>query len=100
MISTGPLISKPSSPITNPLGIDSNAPISMGMNRHVQVPSFLDFFSSLARSRYWPLFSPSFNLTLCYLFFDFHKVWSSGRDLVIRLYIKIYLSIYLFYFTH
>ena len=66
---------------------------------------FIVFFSSLARSRYLSLFSPTFSFTLWFAgtakstlrqvlflsFFnvDYHLVWSSDRDYMIRLYLKI-----------
>ena len=67
-------------------------------NRHFHMPQF--FFNSLARSKYLSFFSHSFNFTLWSvgtakstipraLFFDYYNVWSSGWDLVIRLYLKI-----------
>ena len=65
MVSTCPLISKSSGPFTNPLGIIPSAPITIGIT---VIFMFYSFFSSLARSRYLPLFSPSFNFTL----------WSAG----------------------
>ena len=52
MVSTFPLISKFSSPITNPLGIVPRAPITFGIT--FMFHSFL--FSSLARYRYSSLF--------------------------------------------
>ena len=65
---------------------------------------FHNFFNSLERSRYLSLFSHSFsfilwsagtaNSTILQIFFffffvDYYKVWFSGRDYVIRLYIKV-----------
>ena len=63
---------------------------------HFHVTQF--FLNSLARLRYLSLFLLSFNFTLwsakfairqVLLFVDYHKIWTSGRDLVIRLYLKI-----------
>ena len=56
------------------------------------------FFHSLARSKYLSFFSHSLNYTLwsactarftILQFFYYYKIWSSGRDLVICLYVKI-----------
>ena len=67
MVSTRPLISKSSSPRTNPLVIVPRALITIGI---IVTFMFHSFFSSLARSRYLSFFSLSFNLTL----------WSAGTE--------------------
>ena len=65
IVSSCLLISKLSCPFTNPLGIVPRAPITFGI---IVTFMFYSFFSSLDRSRYLSLFSPSFNFTL----------WSAG----------------------
>ena len=96
MISSRPLNSKPSGPNNNPLLKELSAPITIGITVNFVFHSFL---TSLARYRYLSLFSLSFNFTLrtaentkstirsvsFFFFFDSHKVWSSGWDLVIHL---------------
>ena len=100
MVFTCPLISKSSSPCTNPLVTVPRAPITIGI---IVTFMFHCFFNSLLRSRYLCVFSHSFNFTqwsvgtakstiLQVLFFfvvDYYKIWSSSRDLVIRWYLKI-----------
>ena len=61
MVSTHPLISKSSSPCTNPLVIVPRAPIIINITVTFV---FYSFFSSLVRSRYLSFFSFSFNFTL------------------------------------
>ena len=98
MVSTRPPSSKSSSPFNNPLVTVTKAPITIGI---IVTFMFHSFFNSLARSRYLSLFSHSFSFilwsagtaksTILQIFFfvvDYYKVWSSERDLVIRLYIK------------
>ena len=58
-VSTRPVISKSSSPCTNPLVTVPRTPITVGI-----IVMFHSFFNSLARSRYLSLFSHSFNFTL------------------------------------
>ena len=65
MVSTCPLISEASSPITNPFGIIPSAPTTIGITVTFM---FHSFFSSLERSRYVFLSTHSFNFTL----------WSAG----------------------
>ena len=65
MVSTRPHISKSSSSFNNPLVTVPRAPIKIGITVTFM---FHSFFNSLARSRYLPFFSFSFNLTL----------WSGG----------------------
>ena len=100
MVSTLPVISKSFSLCNNPLGTVLWVPITIGM-----IVSFIFhiFFNSLGRSRYLSsFFSLSFNFNLWLvgtvkstirqvLFFcvDYYRVWSSGRDLVIRFFVKI-----------
>ena len=98
VVSAGPVISKSWSPlVTVP-----RAPITIGI---IVTFIFHSFFNSLVSSRYLSHFSNSFNFTLLsvgtskstilqILFFfsfvvDYYKMWSSGRDLMIRLYLKI-----------
>ena len=89
------VISESSSPCTNPLVTILGAPITNGI-----IVTFM-FHNSLARSRYSSFFSLSFSFTLWsagtakstirqvhFFYVDNHKIWVSGRDLVIRLYLK------------
>ena len=102
MVSTLPLISKSSSPCTNPLVTVQRASITIVI---IVIFMFHAFFNSQARSRYLSLISHSL-ISLCgqpgqqspqfckFSFFgvvviDYYKIWSSGRDLVIRLYLEI-----------
>ena len=100
MVSTRPVISKYSSPCTNPLVTVPRAPITIDI---IVTFMFHSFFNSLARSSYLYLFSHPFNFTLwststakstilqVLVFFvvDYNRIWSSDRDLVICLYVKI-----------
>ena len=99
MVSTRPPTSKSSSPFNNHLVTVPKAPSTIGI---IVTFMFYSFFNSLARSRYLSFFSHSFNFILWsagtakstilqILFFvvDYYKVWSSGRDQVIRLYVKV-----------
>ena len=103
MVSARPPTSKSSRPFNNPLVIVPNAPITIGT---IVTFMFHSFFNSLARSRYLSFFSLSFRfilwtagtamstiLQILFFFFffvvDYYEVWSSGRDLVIRLYVKV-----------
>ena len=61
MVSTRPLISKSSSPCTNPLVTVLRAPITIGI---AVTFMFHSFFDSLARSRYLLFFLLSFKFTL------------------------------------
>ena len=67
-ISTCPLISKSSSPFTNPLEIILSAPITIGIT---VIFMFYNVFNSLANSRYWLLLLLSL-LLLFYSMRDFH----------------------------
>ena len=82
---------------SNPLG---NAPRALTTIRITATFTFHSFFTSLARSRYLSIFSlfpishygqlEQHNPLDDKVFLgNQHKVWSSGRDLVIRLYLKI-----------
>ena len=94
MVSILPLISTSPSPCTTL----PSAPITICINVTFM---FHSFFSSLARSRYLFLFSLSFSFTQrsaatvkstirqVLFFVYYHKVTSSGRDKMIRLYLKI-----------
>ena len=100
IVSACPPTSKPSRPFNNPLAIVLKVPITIGT---IVTLMFHTIFNSLARSRYLSFFSHSFRCILWsagtakstilqILFFfvvDYHKVWSSGRDYVIRLYAKV-----------
>ena len=93
IVSIHPLISKSSSPCTNPLVTLPSAPIIIGITVTFMFHSFFSNF--LGSSRYLSLFSLSFSFNLwsagtakftirqVLFFVEYHKVWSSGRDLVI-----------------
>ena len=104
MFSTRPLVSKSSSPFINPLVTVPKAPITIVINVTFM---FHSFFTSLARSRYLSFFS-LFSILLCgqpgqlsqkfpsslfFLAVNYYKVWSSGRNQVIHLYVKIPLEL-------
>ena len=99
MVSTRPLTSKSARRFNNPLVTVSKAPITIGT---IGTFMFHSFFNSLARSRYLFFFSHSFSfilwsagtakltiLQIHFFFVDYYKVWSSGRDSVIRFYVKV-----------
>ena len=101
MVSTWPPTFKSSRPLNNPLLTVPKAPITIGI---IVTFMFHSFFNSLARSRYLSLFSHSLSFILWsagtakstvlqififFFFVDYYKVWSSGREYVIRLYIKV-----------
>ena len=106
IVSTRPPTSKSSRPFNNPLVIVPNAPITIGT---IVTFMFHSFFNSLERSRYLSFFSLSFRFILwstgttkstifqILLIVDYYEVWSSGWDLVIRLYIKVH---YYYYYYH
>ena len=99
-VATFPVISKSFSPCTNPLVNVPRAPITIGIivtfmfHSFFQFPSKIDVlislftffqFNSVVRRE------SQVHNSVSSLFFvvDYHKIWSSGRDLVIRLYLKI-----------
>ena len=102
MVSTRLPTSKSSSPFNNPLVTvpKESIMINIIVHRHV-----LYCFNSLVRSKYFISLSFSFssvvsrdskvhnfassNLFFFFFFVDYYKVWSSGRDYVIRLYVKL-----------
>ena len=99
MVSTRSPTSKSSSPFNSPLVTVQNAPITIGI---IATFMFHIFFDSLARSRYLTFFSISSSFILWsartakstilqvpFFVVDYYKVWSSGQDYVIRLYIKL-----------
>ena len=97
MVLIRPLISNSFSPFTKPLGTVLSAPITIGITVTLMLHSFLN---SLARSKYLSLVSFSLIFTLSFagtanfsinstIFVDYHLVWSSGRDSVICMYLKI-----------
>ena len=100
IVSTHPPTSKSSRPFNNPLVTVPKAPVTIGT---IVIFMFHGFFNSLARSRYLFFFSHHFRfilwsagtakstiLRILFFFFfgDYYKVWSSGRELGIRLYVK------------
>ena len=98
MVSTRPPTSKSSSPFSNPLVTVPKAPITIGI---IVTCMFQSFFNSRARSRYlsFHILSVLFygqpgqqSRQFCnFSFFvvDYYLVWSSGRDSVIRVYVKV-----------
>ena len=98
-VPTRPVFSKSSSHCTNSVVTAPRQPITIGI---IVTFSLQRLFNSLAKSRYLSLVSLSFSFTLSSaetakstilqvlsVFVDYYKVWSSGRDLVIRLYLKV-----------
>ena len=98
MVSTPPPTFKSSSSFSNPLVTVPKVPITIGIIVTCMLHSL---FNPLARSRYLS-FSHSFNFILwsagtaksailqfLYFFVNYYYVWSSGRDSMIRLYIKV-----------
>ena len=81
MVSTLPLTSKSSSPWSNPLGIVPRALITIGITVTFMFHSLFVFFPLSFQS---PDTYPSFRFLLILV-----KVWSSGRDKVIHLHLKI-----------
>ena len=98
MVSTRTPISKSSSPVNNPLVTVLKAPLTIDI---IDTFMFRIFFNSLASSKYSSLFSLFFSFILWsdgtakstilqILFFaDYYEVCSSGRDQVIRFYVKV-----------
>ena len=98
IVSSCPLISNSFNPFTNTLGIVTSAPTTSGIT---VTYTFYNFFWSLGSFRYLSLFSLSFIFILCsdetaksiirrvHFFVDYFWVWLTGRDKVIRLYLKI-----------
>ena len=105
IVSTRPPTSKSSRPFKNSLAIVPKAPITIAT---IVTFMFHSFFNSLTRSRYLSLFSLSFRFILWsagtakstivlilfrfFFFVDYYEVRSSGRDSVIRLYVKVQLE--------
>ena len=99
MISAHRPISNSSNLLTNPFGPVPSAPITTG----ITVNFIALFFGFLAPSKYWFSFSFLFFLlcgplglqssidgkALLFAVVNFHRVWSSGRDYVICLYLNI-----------
>ena len=96
-VSTSPVISKSSSPCTNPLVTISRAPITIGItitfmfHSFFQFPSKIEIFTLLFTFNFtlWSVGNTKVQNSASSLFVDYYKIWSSGRDLVIRLYLKI-----------
>ena len=97
MVTTRPPTSKFSSPFCNPLVTAPKAPITIGI---IVTCMFHSFFNSLARPRYLSFFSYSFSFILWsagtakltilqFLFFLLLIIILSGRDEVIRVYVKV-----------
>ena len=99
MVSAPPPTSKSSSLLNNPLVTVPNATITIGIivtcmfHRFFQFPSkvevlillftFFQFYSVVSRD------SKVDNFAISLPFVDYYKVWSSGRDWVIRVYVKV-----------
>ena len=99
IVSIHPPTSKSSRPFNNPLVILPKAPITIDT---IVTFMFHSFFNSLARSRYLSFFSHSFYSILrsagtakstifltIFFFVNNYKAWSSGLDLVIRVFVKV-----------
>ena len=93
MVSTRPLHSKSSSPFSNPFVNVLKAPVTFGI-----IVAFMShsFFNFVARSRYLSFLIPwsgvQQNPQFCkFSFFivDYYKVWCSGQDYVIHLYVRV-----------
>ena len=97
IVSTRLPTSKSSRPFGNPLVIVPKTPIAFGT---IGTFMFHSFFNSLGRLKYLSFFSYSFSFILWsartakstilqiiifFFFVNHYKVWSSGRDKVIRL---------------
>ena len=100
IVSTRRLISKSSRAFNNTLVTVPRVPFTSGT---IVTFKFHSFFNSLARSMYLSFLSHFFTfipwlaqmakstiLQILFFFFlvDYYKVWSSGWDLLIRLYVK------------
>ena len=95
IVSIRPVIFKSSSCYTNPLVSVLRAPITISI-----IVTFMFLFNSLTRSRYLSFFShfdfsqwsgwdsKVDNFASSLLFVDYYKIWSSGRNLMIRLYLE------------
>ena len=99
IVSTRPLTFKSSRPFNNPLVTVPNAPITIGTIVTFMFHSFFQFsskvyllillftvlqiYSVVCRDRKVNNFADSLS------FVDYYEVWSSGRDEVIRLYVKV-----------
>ena len=99
MVSTSPSTSKSSSPFCNPLVTVPNAPITIGIivtcmfhsffqfSSKVEVLillfTFFQFYSVVSRDSKVDYFASSLFVA------DYYQVWSSDRDSVIRLYVKV-----------
>ena len=96
MFSTCPIVSKFLSSFYQSFGDCTKSIIYNWYHRQLHVPKF--FVYSLARSKTLSFFSLSFNFTLwasksaimqIIFFVDYYKICTSGRDYVIRLYLRI-----------
>ena len=99
MVSTRPPTSKSSSPFSNPFATVPKAPITIGIivtcmfHSFFQFPSkvevlillftFFQFYSVVS----WD--SKVNNFAISLFFVDYYKVWSCGRDSVIRVHVKV-----------
>ena len=95
IVSTRPPNSKSSGPLNNPLAIVPKAAITIST---IVTFMFYSFFNSLARSMYLYFFRfilwsagtvKSSILQILFFFVDYYQIWSSGRDYVIGLYVKV-----------
>ena len=109
MVSTRPPTSKSFSPFNNPLITVPNAPITIGI---IFTCIFHSFFNSLAGSnllftifQFYSVVSRDNkvdNFASFLLLVDYCYVWSSGRDSVIRVYVKVpyYYHYYYYYYYY
>ena len=109
MVSTHTPISKSSSPFNNPLVTVPKAPITIGIivtfmfHSFFQFSSkievlillflFFQFYSVVSQDSRIYNFANSLLFFFFFFFVDYYKVWFSGRDLVIRQYIKAHRSL-------
>ena len=99
IVSTRPPISKSSRPFNNSFCYCAKRTNHNWHNRYFHVPQlfqfssnskFLSFFSLSFRFILWSAGTAKSTILQIFSFFvDYYEVWSSGRDQVIRLYVKV-----------
>ena len=98
MVSTRPPTFKSSSPFNNPLVTVPKAPITIGCSIVFSIPKFevlillftlFQFYSVVSRDSKVDNVANSLFFFFFFLVLDYYKVWFSGRDYVIRLYVKV-----------
>ena len=109
MVSIRPPTSKSSRPFNNPLVTVPKAPVTIGIIVTFMFHSFFFFQFSIKVEVFISLFTfyqfyfmvsrdskvDNFANVLLFFFFDYHKVWSSGWDYVIRLYVKFITGVWM-----